>query len=330
MHRKPLVTRKHYVDNRHGWELELRQAFDPERLRKDLRPLVIVPGYGMNAYIFGFHPRGDSMEACWAYQGFEVWSVNLRGQGGSRRRGGARNFNLTHIVTEDLPAAIEGVLANTATQVRAVDAVGCSLGGTYFYAYLALHDDHKVNSVVAMGAPLRWEVVHPALRLAFSQPELLGRIRMRGTQALARTIFPLLTRVPGLLEIYLHPEIVEMRALADLTRTIEDPVPGINRQIGYWMRHRDLVLNNVNITRKLAARTNPLLCVIANGDGIVPRETALSGLRAMGSRVREVLEVGDDSQAYAHADLFVSNHAKEHVFDPIASWLFRQYDPVHA
>ena len=38
----------------------------------------------MNSFLFGFHPRGTSMELCLAEAGFEVWSLNLRAQGGSR------------------------------------------------------------------------------------------------------------------------------------------------------------------------------------------------------------------------------------------------------
>jgi pimeloyl-ACP methyl ester carboxylesterase len=302
-----LIVRTHYVSNHNGWELELRQCYDPHRLRKDLRPLMIVPGYGMNAFIFRFHPTGISMEAAWAGAGFDVWSVNLRAQGGSRRRGGTRSYDLREIVLQDIPAAIEGILKHTVSENKQlVDGVGASLGGTFLYAYLAMTEKPLLGSLVAIGAPLRWE------------------IPFYGTQRIAKLLFPLAVRFPFLLRAYLHPEMVETKSLADMMGTIEDPVPRLNRQIGYWIRHQDLILNGVNVTERLAARKNPLLCAIANADGIVPRETALSGIRAMGSEVRDILEIGDAQRPFAHADLFISNFAEKRVFKPISDWLIRQ------
>ncbi len=322
-----LVVRTHYISNHKGWELELRQCYDPHRVNKSLRPLMIVPGYGMNAFIFSFHPTGASMEAAWAAKGFDVWSVNLRGQGGSRRKGGSRNYDLANVVMEDLPAAIDAILKRTVSECKdMVDGVGASLGGTFLYAYLALADEPKIGSLVAIGAPLRWEKIIPALRAAFGLPEVIGRIPFYGTQRLARTLFPVIVKAPFLLRVYLHPELVDMNSLTEITKSIEDPVPGVNRQIAYWMRHKDLVLRGRNVTQEIRKRKNPLLCVIASSDGIVPRETALSGFYALGGDVKEVLEVGDKSQHYAHADLFISKHADRQVFMPIAKWLLKQYE----
>ena len=323
-----LVVRTHYVSNQHGWELELRQCYDPHRLNKQLRPVMIIPGYGMNAFIFSYNPSGVSMEAAWAAAGFDVWSVNLRNQGGSINRGGLKNYTLAEVATEDLPVVVASVLKHTvAEQAQLVDVVGCSLGGTFVYAYLALNDNPKLGSVVAIGAPLRWEKIHPLLKVAFSAPELLGRLPFYGTQKMARAAFPLIAKFPFVLRAYLHPEIVDTSSADQLTRAIEDPVPALNRQIGYWMRHRDLVIRGVNISQALKQHQNPLLIVIANGDGIVPRETAMSGLDAMGSTNHDVIEIGDTEQAYAHADLFISNHADQKIFKPIADWLLKQESP---
>ncbi len=58
-----LVVRHHLVPNGDGWRLAIKQTFHPARLMRRRRPLLIVPGYGMNAFIFGYHPRGQSMAA---------------------------------------------------------------------------------------------------------------------------------------------------------------------------------------------------------------------------------------------------------------------------
>jgi hypothetical protein len=61
--------------------------------------------------------------------------------------------------------------------------------------------------------------------------------------------------------------------------------------------------------------------VVANGDGIVPRETAEFPLAASGARVKARLDVGTTTVRMAHADMFVSNEAHARVFEPVAAWL---------
>ncbi len=79
-----------------------------------------------------------------------------------------------------------------------------------------------------------------------------------------------------------------------------------------------------NVTHAVASLTNPLLCVVAMGDGIVPPETASAPHRLTSARAKRVIEVGDASTHIAHADLFISNDAHRMVFDPVAQWLGEQ------
>ena len=69
---------------------------------------------------------------------------------------------------------------------------------------------------------------------------------------------------------------------------------------------------------------SPLLCVLANGDGIVPRETAEFPFQRTGATSKQLLEVGNDAVSIAHADMFVSNEAHARVFAPLAAWLAAQ------
>jgi hypothetical protein len=102
---------------------------------------------------------------------------------------------------------------------------------------------------------------------------------------------------------------------------VEDPNRTINRQIAEWIRHRDLTLRETNISEALHSVTRPLLCVYANGDGIVPRDTATFPYYQIGSTRKALLEVGTGEIAMAHADLFVSRESHNRVFAPVASWL---------
>lgn len=311
-----------HVSNGAGWKLALHRCLDREAFVPGRRPLLIIPGYGMNSFIFRYHPSGPSMMESLAARGFEVWSVDLRAQGESRAENGGRgDYCLEDIACVDVPAAVEGVLAHSRTGASQVDAIGCSLGGTYLYAYAACVAEHRLGALVAMGAPLVWESVHPALGLAFRSERLAGWLRLSNVRGLARKVFPLLVKLPWIVNIYMHPQHVDVSDTDTLVETVEDPNPILNREISVWIRERRLMVRGTDVAEALRWVDLPLLAVIANADGIVPVDTALSGYERIGSGRKDILWVGDDDTPFAHADLFVSRHAQERVFDPLARWL---------
>ena len=319
-----LVVREQYVSTPDGWSLRLRRTLSPHHFDPRTKPLLIVPGYGMNSFIFSYHPRGTSMERCLAEGGFEVWAMDLRGQGESKptfaRPGDCTLFNYAAL---DVPTAVERVLTTTETRSRTLTMVGCSLGGSIAYGYLALNKKNRISELITMGAPLRWAEVHPMLRVAFASPALIGSIRLTGTRALVQNAFPLLVRVPQLLSLYMNHATIDIHRMQEMTQTVEDPSPRVNRDIARWIRKGDLLLDGVNVTRALRGVEVPLLVVLSNRDGIVPRRTTESVLDAWGGDDVEVLVAGDDENWYAHANLFVSNDCPDLVFSPIIRWLRR-------
>ncbi len=314
----------HYVPNHDGWELELKQCPLPTRVSRKRRPVVIIPGYGMNSFIFGFHPHGLSMEEYLRQKGFEVWSVNLRAQGGSRPVDKRRPYGLKDLSTIDLRTSIDFIVQNSQSRAGHVDVIGCSLGGTISFAYAALVKPNKLGAMVAVGSPLRWEEVHPLVKVLFFSPRLVGKIPVCHTKTIVKLLFPLLIHSP-LLKIYLHKEMVDTRHQEFMLETVEDPNRHLNQQIAEWIKKKDLFLGGKNLTHKFRSVKNPLLCVLANADGIVPPLTALSAHEIARSKTKETLVVGTDTIRFAHADLFISDHAHDMVFKPVAEWLLRQY-----
>jgi pimeloyl-ACP methyl ester carboxylesterase len=312
----------HYVDNKAGWKLELKQCRPPKKVNVRRNPIAIIPGYGMNSFIFGFHPRGLSMEDYLTEHGFEVWSLNLRGQGGSRADGGHRRFSLRELAVDDLGAALHHIARHSVSRSGKVDLIGCSLGGTLAFIHAALVRHNKIGAIVAMGAPLRWEAVHPLLKLLFFSPFLIGLIPVARARLILRMLAPLFLDSP-LLKLYLHREIVDLKNRDVLLETVEDPNRFLNREIGHWIKNKDLIIDRKNITHEFRKSKNPLLCVLANSDGIVPPMTALSAEETSGAKVKETLVVGTDRLRFAHADLFISNHSHEMVFKPTAEWLLK-------
>ena len=67
--------------------------------------------------------------------------------------------------------------------------------------------------------------------------------------------------------------VVDIRFIDQMIPTVDDPNRLLNRQIAEWIGTRDLLLDGVDITKAQSRVTTPLLCVLANADGIVPPET---------------------------------------------------------
>ncbi|MBT8492092.1 MAG: alpha/beta hydrolase [Deltaproteobacteria bacterium] len=312
------------VDNRDGWVLDVRRVTRKGGADPDKPPVLFVPGYGMNTFILGYHPRGASMVEFLCAGGYEVWLANLRGQGDSMSRGGRRrDIDFASIAHVDLPVVVDRVLSETTTNKQQVHVVGCSLGGAFAYAYLARTvDDHSLASLVSLGGPFRWDKVHPLIRVAARQHKLLSRIPIRGTRRLAKAAMPIVKRVPALLSPYMNARAIDLSKAGEIVQTVDDPPPGITRELGAWIVNRHLVVGGIDVGERLRDLELPILCVLASSDGIVPPES-VTAVREVASGPVDVLEVGRKGNPFAHADLFINDEAEVQVFGPLRDWLDR-------
>jgi pimeloyl-ACP methyl ester carboxylesterase len=314
------------VDNRAGWRLSVTRHRARGRAARTAqaksRPVLVVPGYGMNSFIFGYHPKGPSLVECLAARGLEVWTVDLRGQGRSIRARGTNRYGMAELAVEDIGAAIAHVLAVSETGARAVDLLGCSLGAALAFAHVAVVPEAPVHAIVSMAGLVTWRTSHPVVRFAFGSPRVAGLLRLKNTRSLARVALPVLSKVaPSLLSVYINAQSTDVSDAARLVQTVEDPHPIINREIAEWIRRGDLVVRGVNVSRKLPEMRHPFLCVVANHDGIVLPETARHTYDVIGSETKKLLLVGEDEMPIAHADLFVCTGAQERIFAPVADFL---------
>ena len=319
--RTDVVVHEYRTTTEDGWSLELRRTSCPARLNPSTRPILLVPGYGMNNFILGYHPRGTSMERHFAEAGFEVWSVNMRGQGGSKPlRQDAPPPSIDAFVYQDAPTAVRAVADKTQTRSEQVILAGCSLGGTVAYACAAVGTTPAVYGIITLCGPLRWEHPHPLVRAVFSSPWLVGKFRTRGTRQAARVALPLAAKLPYLLDLYMNRRRVDMSATAEMVESVDDLHPKVNEAIARWIQQKDLIVGGVNVTEQLPRQKGPLLVVLANKDGIAPPHAILSVEDYWGGDV-DILNIGDEDAWFAHADLFVANDAPSKVFTPITRWL---------
>lgn len=318
-----------------GWRLHLTRHWTEGKLDRRRRPVVMVPGYAMNAFVLSFHPSGWSMVEYLCDRGFEVWTANLRGQGESRfteERGGkeARNFSISDLSLTDIPSVLEKVIAATEANASRVNAIGCSIGISYLYAYLAHHtDDHRVGSLVGIGGPLRWRQVHPLMRLLFGSPSVARWLPTRGIRQMAKMALPLAPYVRPVTDLYMNIDRIDFSQADQLLKTVDNPSTQLNVEVAEWIRQRDLMVAGRNVTEGMGEIEVPILCVMANNDLIVPEASVLSIREAYGAERADeqvdVLRVGEDPEVsdawYAHADLFLGESAEADVFRPMADWL---------
>jgi pimeloyl-ACP methyl ester carboxylesterase len=298
-----LDIQHHQVPNHDGWNLQLRQARHRTRHNPALAPIAIIPGYGMNSFLFGFHPRGTSMELCLAEAGFEVWSLNLRAQGGSRATSpAAEPPSFAAFAGVDLPAGVEFISRNSASTGHPISLIGCSLGGTIAYTYLALHPQQsRVGAVVTIGSPIHWDRPPLLFKLLGVRPDLIERLKLRGTRSMVRAALPLLQRLPRLAHVYLNPAHVDLHALHELAHTVENPQPRLNRELSEWLAAGTLTVRGRDIAEEIRKVTVPLLVTRANRDGIVPTDSVSSVCSRWGGRADELV-VGTPEDWYSHAE----------------------------
>lgn len=316
------ITR-YLVDNRTGWEIELRRYSNPKLLRKERCPVIMFPGYCMNAFALSYHPSGVSMVEHMASHGYEVWTANLRGQGGARAIGTTERTTFSRIAREDVHTAIQFALQNTRTKRDSVVAAGASLGATFLFSHLATTPDTPISSIMSLGGPLRWVEYHPMVRVVFGSRRVAEKFAIPGTRKWASKILPVAMKVPSVLSLYMNTDRIDLSNLETLLETVDDPIPSLNAEIVQWIRTKDLFVDGINVSQAMSHVEIPLLQICANRDGIVPVATAKSAALLFGSEDVTSFVVGDARNWFAHADLFINDEAKKMVFDPMTKWLER-------
>lgn len=310
------------VNNGDGWDLDVKRYWHPDRLRPERPPLVFVPGYCMNTFILAFHPAARSMVEFLVDHGYEVWTANLRGQGDARRRGPRRTVSFGDWCDVDIPRALDFALTRSASTRSRPVLIGCSLGGTLVYGYLARYpENHRLSAAITLGAPLRWPALPRWATPLIQWPTVYGAVPVRGTRRLAQTLLPILRRVPPVLSIYMNVHHIELAQTEQLTQTVDDPPPGLNTALIQWLKNRDLIIDGTNVTLDLHRASLPMLTIYANHDGIVPPPVARAVTEFAAPGTVTTLQAGNDTVAFAHADMFINNYAELQVFVPMTQWL---------
>jgi len=306
------------TQTRDGWRLCLHRRA-PALAGK---PVVLLPGYGMNSFAFRYHTSGISFMETLATHGFDAWSVDFRGSSLSWHEHSCKHggpVGLPEQAFIDLPTCLEHICARTGHE--RVHVIGCSLGGALAYAYAGEHREHRIDRLVTMGTPLQWGQPSVVRRIIDKLAWPVRKMPVRGTRPLARWLLPLGSRwAPKAISIYINPRLTDTSDVENLACTIENPHPAISDALLRWISNGDLILDGRNTTENMEHFERPLFVICGSGDLICPQDAAMAALEH--SRGETTFMCVDDPQgAVGHADLFISSIAPERVFSPVAEWL---------
>ncbi|MGB9600875.1 MAG: hypothetical protein ACPL7I_10020, partial [Myxococcota bacterium] len=119
---------EYVVNNNDGWELSLERLINTKKYSKTLSPALFIPGYGMNSFIFNYHPNGKSLAQYVADRGFEVYMINFRQMRRSRcyDKDREEEYSLLDIAQYDLSATVNFIKENCTSHRKDIHFLSCS------------------------------------------------------------------------------------------------------------------------------------------------------------------------------------------------------------
>jgi pimeloyl-ACP methyl ester carboxylesterase len=115
-------------------------------------PVILVHGFGQNRYTW--HSSRRSFANYLAVEGWDVFNVDLRGHGRSRRFGAPRPKVMYEYIEEDLPAFAREVMRLSGHDRFFL--VGHSMGGLISYSVASTSMRAHTRGIVTIGSPYRF------------------------------------------------------------------------------------------------------------------------------------------------------------------------------
>lgn len=317
----------HLVRTRDDWRIALYHY--PAASRRCETPVLLCHGLGANRFNFDLGPE-VSLARYLQQEGFDVWSIDLRGRGSSGRCArGERCSGITHVfddyVREDAWAAIRHILGETgASQVH---WIGHSMGGLVLYAVLQGEEAESIASGVAIASPgCCTHMGRASLSHVLSCVlRVFPRIHL---SFLAAGLAPLIARIrlPGE-AVFLNRDNVEIgpveRALCYLAADVSR---GEVSQLLDWMKNGDFRTydKGTSYEQNLRKVRRPLLFIAGAKDYLVPPASVAAAYDRIASDRKDFLVFGRDQgqeEDYGHGDLLMGKNVRREVFPRILEWL---------
>lgn len=317
----------HYVSTDDGWRIALfRYAAEGE---KHPTPVLACHGLGANRFNFDLGEE-RSLARYLQRRGYEVWVLELRGRGESRRakKGGHDYFHpyvVDDYVRRDASAAIAHVKKKTGAE--RIHWIGHSMGGLILLALLESQEANHIASGTAVASPGRFAPFRktPLFYFFFRSLRYLPRVHQA---FLAAGFAPLWVLLPhSLVRLVLNPRntesLIVKRALCHL---VSDMSRGEVLQFSDCIRHGEFRTydGTFSYEANLGTVQKPLLLMAGTADFLCSPKS-MQGIHDRVSSEKKRLVVlgksGGQQEDYGHGDLLVGRHCEEEVYPKIIEWL---------
>lgn len=333
-------VRVHSIRTTDGWNLGLSRIEPKTPSRRP--PIVFLHGLGQNRYTWDL--PGRSMARWFVDRGWDVWMLEMRGHGRSRKKGAPMNWNFDTFVEHDLPAALHAVRAERGKSRPFL--VGHSLGGMMCYAYTPEHQ-HEVAGFVSIGGPVIYGKGSRMLRILAAGNtlphrlarmktwiELLPHFDLRILGAAAVAGFPLMqSRLARGLPLHpWHHGNVDPQLLRDrITLGFERVAPGVVAQFTRWVAERrfDAWDRSVDYFHEMERIALPVLFVGGSEDRLAPVESIRPGFERIGSKdktFKVFAEAKGKGTPHGHLDLTMGTEAPNEIWPFVRGWLEDRLD----
>jgi pimeloyl-ACP methyl ester carboxylesterase len=343
------------VTTEDGWKLSLFR-YKPVSIDRKKAPVILCHGLSYNSYFWDVDER-HSLAQYLARNGYDTWSVSLRGCGRSTKSGLTviRNIitvtaNLEDLpdqilqtsfdfdkidwtiddhVRYDVPAVIAFVQERTGS--KKINWVGHSMGGMLMYAYLPDEEHQKnVNTFVSVAAPLVFpSPLNDVLELFKKYPDVIKITNL----GIARKFSSFVGGLAGAQfdtpvdVLFYNRENMERSVIQSMFfKSTEDIAPGVLNQILNSVINEGFVSadRRTHYAEKIKAIKTPTLFITAPLDNMAPSESVRYAYENFASRRKQLRLFGTINgyrTNYGHADLILGKSAPEEVYPYILNWL---------
>lgn len=317
---------------RDGWHVALYR-YTPAR-RAHATPVLLCHGMGSNRFNMD-GPGTTSLARALHAAGYDVWLIELRGAGRSRRRIGPTGvfyqWTFEDYVQHDAPAALRVVRRMTGW--RRVLWVGHSLGGMVAYGLLMTPAADSVAGAVTLGSPGMTGVGHLGLDRWVALRKLLRYAPPRiPTGTLAKIGAPIAGPVAAAIAGPLRDwgwtdENFDLETARFMMRYgVEDLSRSLLREFARWYAAKRMSdrYDLFSFTDHLERVRVPMLVIAGSRDGLTPAHDIAHVAERLGSADKTFLVAGRQTgfaHDYSHVDLVLGKHAHEDIFPRVTEWL---------
>ena len=328
-HTPPVLHRAQTSD---GWRIAIHR-YAPAR-RAHATPVVLCHGMGSNRFNLD-GPGRTSLARYLVARGYDVWLVELRGAGSSRRRlqlpPVPYAWSFEDYAQHDAPAALS--LVRRVSGRPRVLWVGHSLGGMVAYALLMTPAGDSVAGAVTIASPGMMDVGHETLDVWVGLRRFLRYAPARiPTGALARLGAPFAGPIAALLGEPLrdwgwHDDNLDLEVVRFMmARGVEDLPRSLLMEFARWYEAKRMSdrYDLFAFSDHLERIATPMFVIAGSRDGLTPAADIRRVYERIGSKDKDMFVAGKEAgleHEYSHVDLVLGRHAPDEVFPRIGAWL---------